>query len=155
MVTKLEYDSYVERLNSATVAAVALGALVFLFTGAVAQVAVAQINGTPPSVTSTNFGGHFSSAPGVPASVTSLGPNGLQPRNQFFSQPACCMNPLFPVNPNPPLFPRHHHHQSSFFPAGGAVSLPSPVAVDPEASDTAVEASPADDDRGGPSIFDR
>ena len=151
MVAKLEYDSYVERLNSATVAALVLGAVVFLFTPA-----VAQINGTPPSVTSINFGGHFNSAPGVPASVTSLGPNGLQPRGQFFTQPGCCINPLFPANPNPPLFQRnHHHHQRSFFPVGGAVYVPYPVVVEPEATDMAPEANPPDDDRGGPTIFDR
>jgi hypothetical protein len=151
MVAKLEYDSYVERLNSATVAALVVGAIVFLFTPA-----AAQINGTPASVTSTNFGGHFGSAPGVPASVTSLGPNGLQLKSQFFTQPACCINPLFPVNPNPPLFQRRHHHQQrSFFPAGGAVYVPYPVVVEPEAADTVADANPADDDRGGPTIFDR
>ncbi len=36
----------------------------------------AQIHGTPPSVTSFGFGGSNNPAPGVPASVTSLGPNG-------------------------------------------------------------------------------
>jgi len=156
MVAKLEYDSYVKRLNSAAVAALVLGALIFLLTAGLAQIAVAQINGTPSSVTSINFGGHFSSAPGVPASVTSLGPNGLQPRNQFFTQPMCCINPLSPVNPNPPLFQRrHHHHQNSFFPAGGAVYVPYPVVAEPEAADTAVEPNPEDDERGGPTIFDR
>ena len=61
-----------------------------------ASPAIAQINGTPSSVTSTNFGGHVNSTPGVPASVTSLGPNGVQPRSQFFTQPGCCVNPLVP-----------------------------------------------------------
>jgi hypothetical protein len=151
MAAKQEYHPFVERLNPATVAALVLGAVVFFLTPA-----VAQINGVPSSVTSTNFGGHLNSTPGVPASVTSLGPNGFQPKNQFFTQPACCINPLFPVNPNPPLFPRRHHHrQNSFFPAGGAVYVPYPVPVEPEADDTAVEANPADDDRGGPTIFDR
>ncbi len=150
MVAKLEYDSYVDRLNSATVAALVLGAVVFLFTPA-----AAQVNGTPASVTSPNFGGHFGSAPGVPASVTSLGPNGVQPNRQFFTQPACCINPLFPVNPNPPLFQRRHHHQGSFFPGGGTVYVPYPVVAEPEAADTAADANPPDDDRGGPTIFDR
>jgi hypothetical protein len=150
MAVKLEYDSYVERLNSATVAALVLGVVVFVFAPA-----VAQINGTPSSVTSTNFGGHLNSAPGVPASVTSLGPNGLQPRNQFFTQ-TCCINPLLPVNPNPPLFQRRHRHQQrSFFPAGGAVYVPYPVVMEPEAADTPAEGDQADDDRGGPTIFDR
>ena len=158
MVARLEYDSYVERLNSATVAAraLAVGALVFLFTSGVATIAVAQINGTPASVTSVNSGGHFNSSPGVPASVTSLGPNGVQPRSQFFTRPGCCINPLVPANPNPPLFHRgHHRRQSSFFPAGGAIYVPYPVMAEPEAADTAAEVNQEDDDRGGPTIFDR
>jgi hypothetical protein len=118
--------------------------------------AAAQINGTPSSVTSTNFGGRLNSTPGVPASVTSLGPNGVQPRSQFFTQPGCCINPLLPVNPNPPLFQRRHHHQQrSFFPAGGAVYLPYAVPVEPEEADNAAEENPHDDYRGGPTIFDR
>jgi len=154
---KQEYDSCVGRLNSAPVEAfvLAFGALIFLLTpGAILTVA-AQINGTPASVNSTNFGGRFTQSPGVPASVTSIGPRGLQPGNQFFP-PACCINPLFPVNPNPPLFQRHRHHrQGSFFPAGGAVYVPYPVVAEPEVSDTVVETNPPDDDRGGPTIFDR
>ena len=84
MVSKLGYDSYVKRLNSATVAALALVCWLFL---AAAQLTTAQINGTPASVTSTNFGGHLNSTPGVPASITSLGPNGIQPRNPFSTSP--------------------------------------------------------------------
>jgi hypothetical protein len=147
MAAKLEYDSYVERLKSATVAALALGTLLFLLIIAVPQIAVSQINGTPASVTSPNFGGRPNSAPGMPASVTSVGPSGFQTKHQFFAQPA---------NSNPPLSQRHHlHHQNSFFPAGGAVYVPYPVAAEPEMSDTAVEAPPEDDYRGGPTIFDR
>ena len=126
MVARLEYDSYVERLNSATVAAIAvilLGFILLIF----ASPAAAQFNGTPASVT-TGGGGRFNSAPGVPASVTSMGPNGIQPR------PPCCINPLFPANPNPPLFPRHHpRRQSSFFPIGGAYYVPYPVPVEKRA----------------------
>ena len=81
MVWKLGYDSHVMRLNSATVAVLALvlGGLLFP-----TPAANGQINGTPASVTSTNSGGHLNSTPGVPASITSLGPNGLQPRNPRF-----------------------------------------------------------------------
>ena len=133
MAAKQEYHSYVERPNSATVAALVLAGVVFLLLPTGAPVAVAQINGTPASVTSINSGGRFSSTPGVPASVTSLGPNGIQPNGQVFIQPTCCINPLFPVNPNPPLFPRRHHRrQNSFFPAGGAIYVPYPVPVEPE-----------------------
>jgi hypothetical protein len=156
MVAKQEYHWYVERSNSATRAALALAAAGVLLLLAFEQSAVAQINGTPASVTSINFGGRLNSVPGVPASVTSLGPNGVQPKSQFFTQPMCCISPLFPPHPNPPLFPRRHHHrQNSFFPAGGAVYVPYPVPVEPEADDAAVDANPPDDDRGGPTIFDR
>jgi hypothetical protein len=162
MPSKLGYDSYVKRLNSATGAALALvlGALVLLaFTPAPA---VAQINGVPASVTSPNFGGHVNSTLGVPASITSLGPNGFQPKNPFFNEPACCINPLFPLfpmNPNPPLFQRHHHHQrGQFFPTGGAVYVPYavPVVVEPDPGAAEANREPEEDDeRGGPTIFDR
>ena len=141
MVEKQEYDSCVEEPNSATVAAPAvLLSIVALF---LLSPAIAQINGTPSSVTSTNFGGHVNSTPGVPASVTSLGPNGVQPRSQFFTQPGCCVNPLVPGNPNPPLFQRRHRHQQrSFFPAGGAVYVPYAVPVEPEEADNAADENP-------------
>jgi hypothetical protein len=159
MVSKLGYDSYVKRLNSAPVAALALvlGGLVF-----VSPNASAQINGTPASVTSINSGGRLNSSPGTPASITSLGPNGVQPRNQFFNQPACCINPLFPVNPNPPLIPRHRRRSGQFFPGGGAVYVPYayPVVGDYDAGDAPADQQEnqrqdQDDYRGGPTIFDR
>src|SRR5713226_1707372 len=68
-----------------------------------ASVCAAQSRGVPPSVTSFGFGGNRTATPGVPASVTSSGPLGFQ----------CCINPLFPLNPNPPLgnsLFRHPHH---------------------------------------------
>ncbi len=148
MVGKLEYDSYVDRLNSATGAVLTL--LVCLLIFLLSPAAFGQIHGTPASVTSTNFGNHFGTAPGIPASVTSLGPGGFQP--------TCCINPLFPVKPNPPLFQRHRHPRNgSFFPGGGAVYVPYPVGVDSETEDMAPEPNPnpADDYRGGPTIFDR
>jgi hypothetical protein len=159
MVSKLGYDSCVKRLNSATVAALALvsGGWIFL---TLIPAANAQINGTPASVTSTNFGGHLNSTPGVPASITSLGTNGIQARNPFPNQPPCCINPLFPVNPNPPFFQRHHHHRGQFFPGGGAVYVPYPYPVmgEPDAGDAGAdqqENQPEEDYRGGPTIFDR
>jgi hypothetical protein len=162
MASKLGYDSYVRRLNSAPVAALALfvGGLVSL---ACPYPAKAQINGTPASVTSTNFGGHLNSTPGVPASITSLGPNGIQPKNPFPNQPACCINPLFPSNPNAPGTRRHRHQSGQFFPAGGGVYIPYAYPVVGEyAGDAAVEQQQAqqeaqgeEEDRGGPTIFDR
>jgi hypothetical protein len=159
MVSKLGYDSYVKRLNSAPVAALALVLSGLIF---VSPAANAQINGTPASVTSINSGGHFNSSPGTPASVTSLGSNGLQPRNQFPNQPACCINPLFPTKPNPP---HHHHRTGQFFPGGGAVYVPYayPAVGDYDPGDVAADQEDQrqdqrpnqDDYRGGPTIFDR
>lgn len=139
MLSSLRYDSYVKRLNSATVAALALVAP-GLMVLALAASASAQINGTPASVTSTNFGGHLNSTPGVPASITSLGPNGLQP--------------------NPPLIRRHHHQRGQFSTGGGDVYAPYayPVAGDSDAADAATDQQgnqPEEDYRGGPTIFDR
>jgi hypothetical protein len=160
MAPEVAYDFNVKRLNSATVAVLAL-MLVGLFF--LVPPVPAQINGTPASVTSINSGGHPNSAPGVPASITSLGPNGIQPRNQFFNPPTCCINPLFPVNPNPPLIQRHHHpHQrGQFFPGGGQVYVPYayPVVGDSEAGDGAADQPEnqreEEEYRGGPTIFDR
>jgi len=155
MVAKSEYDSCVKRLNSATGAGLAGVVAVMIL---LATFVAAQINGTPSSVTSTNFGGHVNSTPGVPASVTSLGPNGIQPNRQFFTTPTCCINPLAPVNPNPPLFRRHpHHRQGSFFPAVGAVYVPYPVIGDAYHEDAEPDpnTNTQDDYRGGPTIFDR
>ena len=156
MASIMGYDSDMKRLNSATVAALALvlGGLVFLAPGA-----LAQINGTPASVTSINSGGHFNSTPGVPASITSLGPNGVQPKNQFFTQPTCCFNPLSPSNPKPSGGQHHHHrnHTGQFFPGGGAVYVPYayPVPVgEIDGGETAADQQ-EDDYRGGPTIFDR
>jgi hypothetical protein len=157
MVSKLRYDSYVKGLNSATVAAILVRALIFL---AFVPASNAQINGTPASVTSINSGGHLNSAPGVPASITSLGPNGLQSRNPFSDQSVCCINPLFPVNPNPPLIRRHRHQRGQFFPGGGEVYIPYayPVVGEYDGGDTAADQQgnqPEEDYRGGPTIFDR
>jgi hypothetical protein len=112
----------------------------------------AQIHGVPPSVTSLGSG--RGPTPGVPASVTSLGPNGFQPDNQFFQFPQCCLNPLFPLNPNPPLF-RHRHHPFPVFP----VAVPVPIYTAPYYPDfvsAPVDESMGEDDyRGGPTVFDR
>ena len=162
MVSKLGYDSYVKRLNSATVAALALTLISLIAVSA--QIASAQINGTPASVSSPNFGGHPNSTPGVPASITSAGPNGIQPRNPFFNQPTCCINPLFPVNPRPPQGQRHRHQRGQFFPGGGAVYVPYayPVVGEPDTGDATAEQQESQRDerdendyRGGPTIFDR
>lgn len=145
MLVRLGYDCNVRRLLSATVAMFAL-----VLTPALA----AQINGVPASVTSMGFGGHFSATPGVPASVTSLGPNGFQARNPFFNEPTCCINPLFPLNPNPPSFSRHRRHHAPVFPVAVPVyTVPyTPVIVVPAADEYVDE---EENYRGGPTIFDR
>ena len=154
MAFKLEYDSGVMRPNPATVAALAL-TLCFL-PGLVS----AQVHGTSPSVTSTNFGGHVTSASGIPASVTSLGPRGTQQRIPFLTQP-CCISQL-PANPNRPGNGRRRHHHGEFFPGGGSVYVPYayPVVGEFDAGDAYgdqqenQQQSP-EEYRGGPTIFDR
>ncbi|MBZ5707282.1 MAG: hypothetical protein LAN63_18190 [Acidobacteriia bacterium] len=150
MVKELRYDACMKRLILATVAVLALVLVPAL---------VAQINGVPASVTSIGFGGHFNQPQGIPASVTSIGPLGLVPNNTFFPL-NCCINPLFPVNPNPPLFPHHHRDRDhdrdrNQFLQGGVAIYPVPYAV-PYAvpvEDTSVEEP--EDYSGGPTIFDR
>ena len=66
---------------------------VVLLAATFATVAVAQIHGTPPSVTSIRIGGV---AHGVPASVTSLGPNGFQGGRHGGTFFPCAAGPLIP-----------------------------------------------------------
>lgn len=140
----------------------------------------AQIHGTPPSVTSFGFGGSNNPAPGVPASVTSLGPNGFGNGFNGFGNGFngfgngfgdCCFGPFF--SNHPPLFGDHRvgdhrvgdrdhrvrdHHQ---FPVGLSMPVYVPYAVPyPVAY---AEADPADDEpdvdntysRGVPRVNDR
>src|SRR5258708_11585619 len=108
----------------------------------------AQIHGFPASVTSFGFGGSDNPAPGVRASVTSLGPNGYGNSRPVFGN--CCANFFFPANSNPPLFfdrqfsgrqfsGRHHRHgDRSNFPIGISepayipYAVPYPVLYDQE-----------------------
>jgi hypothetical protein len=150
MVAELEYDFFVGRLIPATRVLLAVGLLMLVLL----PTAQAQITGVPASVTSAGFGNHFSSAPGVPASVTSLG-FGSQGQSPFFNQPACCINPLFPFNPNPPLFSHRHLHHRPFFPDAAplyAVPYYSPVFVGQPAEEDSMD---EEDYNGGPTIFDR
>ena len=115
----------------------------------------AQINGVPPSVTSFGFGGSNNPTPGVRASVTSLGPNGLGNSRSFLGN--CCANFFMPANPNPPLFfarpfsdrqsseRRRHHHRDDIFPIGVSVPayIPYPVPYAEEGDDDSVDVDPA------------
>ena len=62
--------------------------------------AFAQARGTAASVSSPRTDGQFMIPNGVPASVTSPGPQGFAPR----------INPLFPGEPAPPPIGRDHRH---------------------------------------------
>ena len=119
------------------------------------SLSVAQINGVPASVTSMGFGGSHSFTPGIPASVTSLGSQGFQNSRSFVIQPPCCINPLFPVNPNPPAG-RHHHRGSNFVPLVTPVYAVPYYGMEmyqlPVAEEVVEETEP---DQGGPTIFDR
>ncbi len=145
MTSKLRYDFCMWWLIRLTVAGFALGMFATLSMAA-------QINGVPASVTSIGFGGHRNRISGVPPSVTSLGTNGFGSRSPFFNEPTCCINPLFPVNSNPPIFSHHHHHFSGFtgfVPFYGAPYTPVIVMQAPDEE-------PAEEDySGGPTIFDR
>ena len=144
MRLELGYDSYMSRLIGLLVAGFAVG---LLATAAMA----AQINGVPASVTSIGFGGQGNKISGVPASVTSLGPNGFGSRGPFFNEPTCCINPLFPINSNPPFFSRHRHRFSGFVGVPVYTMPYTPVIV----VQSAEEDPGAEDYSGGPTIFDR
>ena len=145
MTSELRYDFYMWQLIRLTVAGFALGMFATL-------TAAAQINGVPASVTSIGFGGHGSKISGVPPSITSLGPNGFGSRSPFFSEPTCCINPLFPVNSNPPIFSRHHNRFSGFTGFVPFYSVPYTPIIVMQAPDE----EPADADySGGPTIFAR
>lgn len=114
--------------------------------------AFAQINGVPASVTSIGFGGH-PGPHGVPPSVTSIGPRGLVPNNQFPTLGTCCINPLFPSNPNPGR--EHHHHSHEFGYGGFGYAVPYAVPYYVEDPDTSASDVPDEPYNGGPTIFDR
>src|SRR5262245_25355520 len=139
MVRELGYDLSMKRLIAAAV--LAFGMLLIPF-------ASAQINGVPASVTSIGFGGHFGPQ-GVPPSITSIGPRAIVPNHQFSNQPNCCINPLFPVNPNPPLFQGGRHHRRNGFGAVAVYPYAVPIAVPVE-----YESTETDEYNGGPTIFD-
>jgi hypothetical protein len=141
-----EYDAGVNRLKLALVAVFAL---------CLVLPAQAQINGVPASVTSINFGGRFNPTPGVPASVTSLGPHGFTPHGQFFNEPVCCINPLFPVSSRP--FSSRAHHRRDFFPVTAVpVYVPyQPVYLTQDSGEQDYPPEPPEEYRGGPTVFDR
>jgi hypothetical protein len=77
--------------------------LSLLFSIAICLPVFSQVNGVPASVTSFGFGGSTNPTPGVRASVTSLGPNGLVPARAAFAN--CCANFFWPPSSNLSFFP--------------------------------------------------
>jgi hypothetical protein len=158
MPVKPAYDFYMRQLIPASMAAFA----VFVVLGS-APASHAQIHGVPTSVTSTGFGGHFDRAPGVRPSVTSLGPLGYSAGDHVYgpSPLNCCINPLFPSNPNPLHAGTHrpHHHPTPVL--GGVYAVPyavyiTPPDADDSADNTENEQQPDPADYApGPTIFDR
>jgi len=115
----------------------------------------AQVHGTPPSVTSFGFGGHNNQAPGVPASVTSLGRFGWTgpPRLGGFRsggfRPVCCGNGF-----------GNHRRRSGFFPGyyypAYTYAVPYQPLIDySDTGDDTGQAQPEEQYQGGPTIFDR
>src|ERR1700682_4268293 len=88
--------------------------LVVLLSALAASGCAAQSNRVPASVPSLGLGASRTTAPGVPASVTSLGPRGFGPSFQ------CCATQFFPpgttrVRPGNLDFRPHHHGNGSGF----------------------------------------
>jgi hypothetical protein len=112
----------------------------------------AQIHGTAPSVTSIGFG-PSNNPPGVPASVTSLGPNGFAPG---FNN--CCVSPFFISRPPLAIDARRLHHHHHFNGITGPIYVPYAVPYPVPYDDTGDDGS-ADPDsnysRAVPPVHDR
>jgi len=112
----------------------------------------AQIHGTPPSVTSFGFGGSNNPAPGVPASVTSLGPNGWSVGGD------CCFGSFFFNNRR--ASGEHRAHDRYRFPIGLSMpvyvpyAVPYPVAEEETGNDESVDVDYTYS-RGVPQVYDR
>lgn len=135
----VEYDKSVRRLFPVSLAL--FGMLVLpLFLPSRSS---AQINGTPPSVTSPGFGGR--AVNGTPPSVTSLGRSGFAPSHAGGN--------LHGQNSSGSVHHRHHRvNGNAYYPY--VYSLPVPYSMDV----TDPDADASDDDaeyQGGPTIFDR
>jgi hypothetical protein len=125
----------------------------------------ASAQGAPASVTSFGFGGH-TGAPGIPASVTSTGriavPQPHQGGGRLFTGSNCCINPLFPRNPNPAEHGRRHHRMAN--PGGAVYAVPyypydyessdAQQSLDEQQAEQRANETP-DQYQGGPTIFDR
>lgn len=107
----------------------------------------AQINGVPASVTSFRRGADFSRPPGVPASVTSLGPAGFvvpEIDEPFFGPPGG-----FAFGPQK----FHHKVKPVFFPV--IISYPYPYYYPVYAQPVEVAAEPVEEELPALTIFER
>jgi len=107
----------------------------------------AQVHGTAPSVTSFGFGGHSGHAPGVPASVTSLGRFGWSGPPRPIFHPNCCRNGFGDHHRRQGFFPGYY---SGYYYPGYTYAVPySPLVLDQPDEEM------DDQYQGGPTIFDR
>lgn len=139
MIREVEYDGRMKRLNWALVAGFAV---LLLLSGA-----TAQINGTPPSVTSIGFGRNAGSIHGVAPSVTSLGPRGYTPGYSPFPRGGGLFGVTSGQNIN-----GHHRPRGCCYPWGGYYYA---VPYYGYYESGYNEAPPEDQYYGGPTIFDR
>ncbi len=114
--------------------------------------AAAQIHGVPPSVTSFGFGGSNNPAPGIPASVTSLGPLGFN----------CCSRPFIPpFNGSGFQFHQHHWQNHERFPVGEMTPaiipyfVPYPMPYEDYMGDENNAEVDSTYSRGGPAMYSR
>ena len=147
MLTDVYHGLFRPRWTRATAAGWALLSAAFVIVSSAMVPVPALAQGPPASVTSTGFGGHFGQAPGVPASVTSHGGN-----NPSSTQQPCCINPLFPSKPTPPNSQPSRHRHGTY---SGVVPVYVPYSPYVMAPPDDQQATDVDDDRGGPTIFDR
>jgi hypothetical protein len=150
MTFPLEYHKGVQRSSSASfpLSGMLVLSLVLAFAVvlSVSSASFAQINGAPPSVTSSGFGGR--AVNGTLPSVTSIGRNGFAPHGFAPSNAGGNFHNQFSHDGV------HHRHHTvngdAYYPY--VYGLPVPYSVDMDNSDQ------EDDDsnyQGGPTIFDR
>jgi hypothetical protein len=142
MTSPLEYHISVRHSIPASLALLSLLVLPLILVSP----SLAQINGTPSSVTSPGFGGRAIN--GTPASVTSLGPRGYAPNSRV----------TFSTFNGPRIGDGHRRHHREFTPPPMVYAVPVPYAVDLGAPYDVDDRSPDDSDanyQGGPTIFDR